>query len=312
MPAAKKKKRNKSTSDTIKKIRDSRGFKEVLPLFRFGFELETQQTEGKSLRDWQQEAPKVKRMSWDYRVNRNTLQDMPDDPCKFLEKSWEGFDNKLLEVAQDGSVDGFEIRTKGGLDIESVKKAIELVFTKKHTIDTGCSFHVHLSVEGIKPKYNPEFQWRMMEFLLGHMDDVPKSVKKRWKDKDTREEYFALIPDEDKCTFVSYHYSGNTWEFRCFGNISNAKDANKCILLAAQAYRYAVKVFYEKKKAISGITASDIEVGDRYDSYYGEDSKERKIIEAVFSKGKSLQVILAESKKDKKKGRTKKFIVSAA
>lgn len=146
-----------------------------------------------------------------------------------------------LEVVEDGTVRGFEIRTKGGLTADNFSAAAELVFAAEHEINEECSFHIHIAVKDISHKYGNNTQMAMIEFLIEHMAEVPESVRKRWAHSEWRNEYFGVIPDDAKYSFVHKHPL-NTWEFRCFGNVTNAADAKKCLELAVRALQHAYKV----------------------------------------------------------------------
>lgn len=202
-----------------------------------------------------------------------------------LQRSWPEFNSELLEIGRDGSVRGFEVRTKGGLKIKEVLKAIDNVFTKEHEIDTKCSFHIHLSVAGVVPKYSRSFQWRMIEYLINHMNDLPKAVRDRWQDVEARN-YFRALTSQDKYSFVHRHGNHNTWEFRCFGNIKNVEDARKCLLLAARAYQYAIQSAYRKQR-------SKI-VGEEMDY----DRAQRRAVDHALNNGKPLYIAAYLYKKD--------------
>lgn len=154
-----------------------------------------------------------------------------------------------LEVGSDGTVDGFEFRTEGGLTHERVLDVAEqLLDNHVHRVDVRCSFHVHVScVANPLPngaeyyhEYDTEFQRRLYAYLLDHLAEVPVGVLQRWADAGWLNQYFPFRTSEDKYAFVSCHDQYPTWEFRCFGNLSTVEDARRCIDLAAGAFHYAL------------------------------------------------------------------------
>lgn len=145
-----------------------------------------------------------------------------------------------IEVGTDGSVRGGEIRTVGALTPQEFMAAALALFTgHDFDIDTGCSFHIHISVPGIKHKYGKRMQAEIMAYMLEHNNRIPKSVKDRLKSDAIRFCQFKL--DGDKMRAVHGHPQ-NTWEFRLFGNIHNTTDAWRCLLLAIDAIRHAYQV----------------------------------------------------------------------
>lgn len=165
--------------------------------------------------------------------NENEYQLSPQD-C---------FDLNKLEVGLDSSVNGFEFRTRGPQTIKEFKEAAQEVFKVSHEIDEMCSFHIHLSVQGIKHSYSENFQLLLIEGLLKQANKVPESVMDRWikgfDDYDDYGKYFQWEPDIDKYRAIAKHGNLNTWEFRCFGNVHNYKDAVKCLRIAINAMKYA-------------------------------------------------------------------------
>lgn len=146
-----------------------------------------------------------------------------------------------IEAKPDGSVRGPEFIVKGnGVEAAQFSRLIKtLLRTFDVEVDTGCSFHVHVSVPGIKHTYGGLLQVRLMEYLLANVDRVPESVRERWR-QDTR--YFQPRVSRDKFSFVNFHERCGTWEFRCFGNVSTAKDAMRCLRLAVEALQFAYRV----------------------------------------------------------------------
>lgn len=145
-----------------------------------------------------------------------------------------------IEVGSDSSVRGGEVRTLGALTPqEFMAAAIALFKGHDFEIDTGCSFHIHLSVPGIKHTYGERLQAEMMAFLLDNQDRLPASVRKRLKSDAIRFCHFKI--SSDKFTAVHGHPQ-KTWEFRLFGNVTTAVDAWRCLLLAIDAMRHAYRV----------------------------------------------------------------------
>ncbi len=143
-----------------------------------------------------------------------------------------------LTWTPDQSVEGPEIKTSGPTTVtESGRLLAQLFNYHALKVDTGCSFHVHISVPGIRHTYGSTFQGYLYEYLLSQIDRVPASVRERWASSAAR--FFKSHISKDKMTFVNFHERLGTWEFRCFGNISNAEDAMTCIRLSAEAMRYA-------------------------------------------------------------------------
>lgn len=144
-----------------------------------------------------------------------------------------------VELEADGSVAGPEIKTlNGGVSPRQFVSIANQVFKHDLVIDEGCSFHTHISIEGVKHSYGKQLQIDLYTYLIEHYSEVPESVKQRWQNEEKRNKYFGLNIQDEKFTFVNCHSQG-TWEFRCFGNVKNAKDARQCLMLAIKAMRYA-------------------------------------------------------------------------
>jgi hypothetical protein len=193
--------------------------------------------------------------------------------------NWENFCSKTLEIPSscnmsgDGSVSGPEIRTVGGLTVQEFCRAVNELF-EKHSflIDERCSFHIHLSVNDVSHRYGERFQSWMLEYLFMNMTSMPESVVSRFcyyecrgdelleidegdddddpypdeeGEKYWMDQYFPFAITENRYAFVSYR--GQTWEFRCFGNVQDPREAKRCLLLAIGALKYA----YECSKGIS-------------------------------------------------------------
>jgi hypothetical protein len=153
-----------------------------------------------------------------------------------------------IEVGSDSSVRGGEVRTVGALTPQEFMSAAIALFTAHDfEIDKGCSFHIHLSVPGVKHTYGKHLQAEMMAYLLENADRLPESVRDRLKSKAIRFCQFKL--DSDKMRAVHGHPQ-RTWEFRLFGNVHTPTDAWRCLLLAIDALRHAYRVKLELAKPL--------------------------------------------------------------
>ena len=145
-----------------------------------------------------------------------------------------------LSWKPDGSVDGPEITTMGPQTLNQASAHALSLFTAlsqtTFSVDTGCSFHIHASIVDSKPKHSKLFQAFLMREILND-PRVPASVRTRWK-TDSLNRYFNFDLDDQKYRFVAYR--GNTWEFRCFGNIDNSADAILCLNIVTEAYHKAI------------------------------------------------------------------------
>lgn len=200
-------------------------------LIRCGFELEFQRCDGQTYSDLSQD------------------DDDNTDTDEF------GIHVPNIEVGEDGSVRGGEARTIGALTpTEFMAAATALFESHDFEIDTGCSFHIHLSVPGVDHVYSKAIQAEMFAFLLQNQDRLPESVRTRLK-KDSK--YFEFRLDTEKYRAVHRHPQ-KTWEFRLFGNVSTALDAWKCLLLAIDTLRHAYQVRLQIKPSLVQIEYLDI------------------------------------------------------
>lgn len=186
----------------------------------------------------------------------------------FLTSKFKGWDDSILQLGSDGTVRGVEVRTVGGLTVKEFIRAAECVFNGgvDHEIDTGCSFHVHVSVVKQPFSYSTKFQWALYEWLMNHIKEVPASVRRRWMkaaittvDGELGGGYYKLALSKEKYSFVHYHSGFKTWEFRCFGNVKSKKDAIKCMQLALRATMHAIRV--TKGKADLVFSDKDVSAG---------------------------------------------------
>lgn len=159
-----------------------------------------------------------------------------------------------IEVGSDNSVRGGEVRTLGALKPTEFMAAATALFTgHDFEIDTGCSFHIHLSVPGIRHTYGTRLQGELMAYILENSHRLPESVRDRLCSDAVRFCMFKL--DRDKMRAVHGHPQ-RTWEFRLFGNVTNQYDAWKCLLLAIDALRHAYQVQARKTTGLLTTDAS--------------------------------------------------------
>lgn len=151
--------------------------------------------------------------------------------------------HELVAVGTDGSVSGWEFRTVGGLKYQQFIDATDAVFGVDHTIDTRCSFHIHLSIPGVEHRYGVNIQRAVAEFFALNVSRLPLSVQERLKHAAINSYINHLTGKEQKYCFLRFHPQG-TWEFRCIGNVHNEIDAQICLdfCIDALAYAYAVSV----------------------------------------------------------------------
>lgn len=250
-------------------------------LIRCGFELETQRTDGleesdseidedaymeavdslyeerinelpASLSDWIG-GRAYDSLSEDIRESASNDTDSDD----YYKKAIDLFNDRLdssykIEVGIDGSVDGFEFRTKGALTYIDFMRAANYVFGDfEHEIDEKCSFHIHLSIEGVKHLYGARFQAALVEYITDNRFSLPENVKNRIENAQNNEFICGIIEERKKYCFVRNHDFYNTWEFRCFGHVESASEAKKCLDLAIDAMNYAYQAcFFGEKIAL--------------------------------------------------------------
>jgi len=143
----------------------------------------------------------------------------------------------LVTSCDDGSVSGWEFKASRPLKISEFKTAVDRVFRLDHEIDIACSFHIHLSIPGVKHTYGYLLQGDMTRYILDNWSLLPESVQQRKKQMS----YYKAQLSRDKYTAAAYHGHFGTWEFRIFGNVQNTKEGVACLLMAVRALQYAYK-----------------------------------------------------------------------
>lgn len=157
---------------------------------------------------------------------------------------------RICDIDTDQSVTGGEIRTRGAcVPTDFVSAATELFAHNEFGIDEGCSFHIHLSVVGVQHAYGDMLQAEMIAFLLDNKMLLPDSVQERLNSQPGRK-YAKCHISQEKFSAVHFHKELKTWEFRLFGNVTNADDARKCLLLAIDAIRWAYRVKLGMEKSL--------------------------------------------------------------
>jgi hypothetical protein len=197
-------------------------FKDFLKRVRCGFELETQKSGGVTYatRNRVTGFYGYEEHTAAYQKMLDTLQSGPVE----------------LDVDDDGSVSGFEIRTCGPKTVQQFEQAVRTAFKVRHVIDERCSFHIHMSISGQQIEHSSSTQLALIEYVIRHRLELPRSVRRRFANRSHLVRYAEIAdwgPDEH--TFVSFNSDYNTWEFRCFGNVKNADDAMVCLDIAARA-----------------------------------------------------------------------------
>lgn len=157
---------------------------------------------------------------------------------------------KGILAKRDSSVSGpeFVVEGKGTTAGRFSTLLRQLLSSHSIVVDERCSFHIHLSIPGIDHSYGTNLQLHLMEYILLNLHRVPKGVVERWRGDAIN--YFHPRVTADKYAFVRFHEYYRTWEFRCFGNISNHADGIRCLRLAVEAMQYAYRISLRKQKAV--------------------------------------------------------------
>jgi hypothetical protein len=181
----------------------------------------------------------------------------PEGMAKFFELK--GLPNKY-SIERDGTVSGIEIKPAQPLDpdaaLESYKVLTETL--DSFAVSNRCSFHVHLSVDGLKHNYGINMQAWMYLYILNNLSRVPKGVLERWVNAGSVSEGDRYFKQKlggssnrdvaERYSFVAFRHEFMTWEFRCWGNIKEVADAKTCIDLSVEAYNYAFDLVHKQKK----------------------------------------------------------------
>jgi hypothetical protein len=170
------------------------------------------------------------------------------DSSEYMSSSgdWGYIDNELsgFRAHRDGTVEGPEIvlATPQGIDKAKAMTGQLFTYIEHHEaeINKGCSFHIHVSVQGRKHVYGTGFQALMIDYVFQQAlaGRLPTRLLDRWCNG-SLSSYFDVSLESGKYEFIAHRPEHGTWEFRCFGNIDNATDAKTCIDVAVEAYCWA-------------------------------------------------------------------------
>jgi hypothetical protein len=157
-----------------------------------------------------------------------------------------------VTVHPDGSVDGPEITTRdGGCTTTEFRQIYNtLRNAADFQVDAGCSFHIHMSVEGHSHGYDANLQRLMLKFLMDRVHMWPREAIHRcafvWGNEENT--YFKPEISTEKHNAVAFRSRG-TWEFRLWGGILDPKSANRAMHLTIAAYNWARKMVSEGKES---------------------------------------------------------------
>jgi hypothetical protein len=166
----------------------------------------------------------------DYTVDSGSMED--SFCCDYMEQ---------VQLGEDGSVRGGEIRTRGGLSPARFMTIAADIFEKNtFEIDNGCSFHIHISATDVKHSYGNQMQAEMTAYVLSQYHRWPARLRERFKSSSYH--YFEVALQSDKYSFVNFNKEYGTWEFRIFGNVTDVREARICLYLAIEALRHAYRV----------------------------------------------------------------------
>lgn len=175
-----------------------------------------------------------------------------------------------VEHGSDASVpDGGEIRTINGHSlIYCMDLTSEIVNRNELEITAGCSYHIHVKVDGVKHSYGEALQAEMTAYLLDNWKRIPLAVRRRLLSGASR--YCEPRVSREKFTAVNFHAEREdkpaTWEFRLWGNVNNETDALTCLRLTAEAVHWAYKVKAGKAKSLlTGVSRAKFKQVFNYD-----------------------------------------------
>ena len=154
--------------------------------------------------------------------------------------------NAEVEVKDDSSVSGGEVATIGGIKIVDFIESSKNLFARNDfDIDANCSFHIHLSIEGVEHHYGERSQAEMLAYILKHVEELPENVQRRIERNNS---YYQSRINTNK--YSAIHFHGKTWEFRLFGHVEEYKEGIKCLNMAYKAMRHAYRCRLDKRERL--------------------------------------------------------------
>lgn len=171
-----------------------------------------------------------------------------------------------VDAKPDGSVRGPEFATRGPLKAVQFRKALaELTGRNRLTVDERCSFHIHLSIPGIRHKYGKRLQSWIYEALLQQTKRYHKGLTLRLQNSDWRQQYFPFNKNSGKYDAVAFRKEHGTWEFRLFGNVTTEQEGWECLRMAVEALQYAYRIKFRMQKpekdALDMLHESELDIG---------------------------------------------------
>ena len=176
----------------------------------------------------------------------------------------DGFDTMANEldlpcgarIKSDGSVSGGEITSDGPNIVAELLRQTKLILDNNDlTIDKGCSYHLHFSIDGMRHTYGQHVQAEAMRYLADNIHDWPEALVDRMNDL----RYYKAEISKDKYTMVNFNSDYSTWEFRLFGNIDNIDDAKVCFILAIKAMRHVYRVLENMVPSLRSLIAKALD-----------------------------------------------------
>jgi hypothetical protein len=170
----------------------------------------------------------------------------PELFSEFIKNDAIEISNNEVEIVDDQSVTGKELRTRDGYSygdlLEISGDIFESIKDSEHYIDESCSAHLHLKLGEIRHFFGQGvLHQQIMEYIAFNLHRLPESVRDRLSGGGNRWIKPRLI--DGKYTWVRFHPQG-TIEFRLFGNIDNVEELKECIDFAVDALTYG----YRKQK----------------------------------------------------------------
>lgn len=204
---------------------------------------------------------------------------IPREVSEYL--STKGVTGYVME--RDATVSGIEFHPQAPLNPDAAMEAHAKLLSafESITVSARCSYHIHLSVSGMKHTYGINMQAFMYLYILNNLHRVPQGVLERWANSSSPDgdRYFRQCLGgsmnssyEERYSFIAFRHEFSTWEFRCWGNVLSVEDAKACLDISIDAYNYAFDLVHKQKKmadlkAIDSFRNSLCEMANSYVMY---------------------------------------------